>query len=110
MRDFEGDLVLGLHGSGGLLALVDRRSRDLCQELVGNKSSRHVHERVKQTLAKLPGTQRHSLTFDNGSEFARSHLVEKSHCTRLDFADPGCPHQRGTNENTQWPHSTILPQ
>ncbi len=100
LGDFEGDLVLGLPGRGGLLTLVDRRSRFLCLELVDNKTSRHVHERVKQALSKLPGTQRHSITFDNGSEFARCHLVEKSHHTRLYFAEPGCPHQRGTNENT----------
>ena len=100
LGDFEGDLVLGLPGSGGLLTLVDRRSRFLSLESVENKTSRHVHERVKQALSKLPDTQRHSLTFDNGSEFARCYLVEKSHRTRLYFADPGCPHQRGTNENT----------
>lgn len=100
LGDFEGDLVLGLPGSGGLLTLVDRRSRFLCLELVRNKTSRHVHQRLKQALAKLPDGQRRSLTFDNGSEFTRCYLVEKSHGTRLYFADPGCPHQRGTNENT----------
>lgn len=100
LGDFEGDLVLGLPGSGGLLTLVDRRSRFLCLELVRNKTSRHVHQRLKQALVKLPDGQRRSLTFDNGSEFTRCYLVEKSHGTRLYFADPGCPHQRGTNENT----------
>lgn len=82
LGDFEGDLVLGLPGSGGLLTLVDRRSRFLCLELVKNKTSRHVHQRVKQALAKLPDGQRRSLTFDNGSEFTRCYLVEKSHGTR----------------------------
>lgn len=100
LGDFEGDLVLGLPGSGGLLTLVDRRSRFLSLELVHNKTSRHVHQRVQQALSKLPSTKRRSITFDNGSEFVRCHLVEKSHNTRLYFADPGCPHQRGTNENT----------
>ena len=100
LGDFEGDLVLGLPGSGGLLTLVDRRSRFLSLELVDNKTSRHVHGRVQQALSKLPSTKRRSITFDNGSEFARCHFVEKSHNTRLYFADPGCPHQRGTNENT----------
>ena len=97
LGDFEGDLVLGLPGSGGLLTLVDRRSRFLSLELVENQTSRHVPDRVKQALSKLPGTQRRSITFDNGTEFARGHLVEKSHHTPLDIADPGCPHQRGTN-------------
>jgi IS30 family transposase len=69
-------------------------------EKVHDKSARHVHDKFKDALAKLPATQRHSTTFDNGTEFARCHLVENSHGTRLYFADPGCPYQRGTNENT----------
>ena len=89
LGDFEGDLVLGLPGSGGLLTLVDRRSRFLSLELIDNKTSRHVPDRVQQALSKLPSTQRRSITFDNGSEFARCHLVEKSHSTRLYFAEPG---------------------
>ena len=100
LGDFEGDLVLGQPGSGGLLTVVDRRSRFLCLEKVDDKTARHVHEKFRQALSKLPADKRHSTTFDNGTEFARCHLVEKTHGTKLYFADPGCPHQRGTNENT----------
>ncbi len=57
LGDFEGDFVLGLPGSGGLLTLVDRRSRFLCWELVQNKTARHVHQPLKQALAKLPDGQ-----------------------------------------------------
>lgn len=100
LGDFEGDLVLGRTGTGGLLTLVDRRSRFLGLEKVRNKTARHVHSQFRKALTKLPAQQRHSTTFDNGSEFARCHLVEQTHGTRLYFADPGCPHQRGANENT----------
>ena len=100
LGDFEGDLVLGQPGTGGLLTVVDRRSRFLCLEQVHDKTARHVHEKFRQALSKLPADKRHSTTFDNGTEFARCHLVEKTHGTKLYFADPGCPHQRGTNENT----------
>ena len=100
LGDFEGDLVLCQPGSGGLLTVVDRRSRFLCLEKVHNKTARHVHEQFRQALPKLPADKRHSTTFDNGTEFARCHLVEKTHGSKLYFADPGCPHQRGTNENT----------
>jgi len=41
-----------------------------------------------------------SITFDNGTEFARCHRLEKHLGMELYFADPGCPYQRGTNENT----------
>ena len=42
----------------------------------------------------------HSITFDNGTEFARCYRLEKHLGLKLYFADPGCPYQRGTNENT----------
>jgi IS30 family transposase len=100
LGDFEGDLVLGRTGTGGALTLVDRRSRYLCLEKVRDKTARHVHGQFRKALAKLPATKRRSTTFDNGTEFARCHLVEKSHGTRLYFAEPGRPDQRGTNENT----------
>ena len=41
-----------------------------------------------------------TITFDNGTEFARCHRLEKHLGLELYFADPGCPYQRGTNENT----------
>ena len=100
LGDFEGDLVLGRPGSGGLLTVVDRRSRFLCLEKVRNKTAEHVHEKFRQALSKLPENKRHSTTFDNGTEFNNCHRVEKTHGTKLYFAEPGCPHQRGTNENT----------
>ena len=100
LGDFEGDLVLGSPGSGGMLTMVCRKSRYLRVTKVRNKTARHVHGKFKGVLSTLPPNKRHSTTFDNGSEFARCHLVEKSHGTKLYSADPGCPHQRGTNENT----------
>ena len=45
-----------------------------------------------------PGRQHNRAEDDR--EFARCHLVEHTHGTRIYSADPGCPHQRGTNENT----------
>jgi IS30 family transposase len=100
LGDFEGDLVVGPPGTGGVLTLVCRKSRYLRVTKVHNKTARHVHNKYKQVLTSLPTNKRHSTTFDNGTEFARCHLVENSHGTSLYFADPGCPHQRGTNENT----------
>ena len=41
-----------------------------------------------------------SITFDNGAEFARCHRLEKHLGLTLYITDPGCPYQRGTNENT----------
>ena len=100
LGDFEGDTVLGPPGTGGLATLVDRRSRFTIVVKIQSKHAEHVHEKLKQRLKELDEERRRSITFDNGTEFARCHRLEKHLGIELYFADPGCPYQRGTNENT----------
>ncbi len=100
LGDFEGDTVLGPPGTGGLATLVDRKSRFTIVVKIQSKNADHVHEKIKQRLRDLDEEQRRSITFDNGREFARCHRLEKHLGMELYFADPGCPYQRGTNENT----------
>ena len=100
LGDFEGDTVLGPPGTGGLATLVDRLSRFTIIVKIQSKDAEHVHHRLKQRLKELDEERRHSITFDNGTEFARCHRLEKHLGMQLYFADPGCPYQRGTNENT----------
>jgi transposase, IS30 family len=100
LGDFEGDTVLGPPGTGGLATLVDRKSRLTIAVKVQSKDADHVHGKLKQRLKELAEDRCHSITFDNGTEFARCHRLEKHLGMKLYFADPGCPYQRGTNENT----------
>jgi transposase, IS30 family len=100
LGDFEGDTVLGPPGTGGLATLVDRQSRFTIIVKIQSKDANHVHEKLKQRLKELGEERRRSITFDNGTEFARCHRLEKHLGMQLYFADPGCPYQRGTNENT----------
>lgn len=100
LGDFEGDTVLGPAGTGGLATLVDRKSRFTIVVKVQSKNADHVHEKIKQRLKELDEERCRSITFDNGTEFARCHRLEKHLGMELYFADPGCPYQRGTNENT----------
>jgi IS30 family transposase len=100
LGDFEGDTVLGPPGTGGLATLVDRKSRFTIIIKIQSKDADHVHEKLKQRLKDLDEERRRSITFDNGTEFARCHRLEKHLGMQLYFADPGCPYQRGTNENT----------
>ena len=100
LGDFEGDTVLGPPGTGGLATLVDRKSRFTIIVKVQSKNADHVHKKIKQRLKELDEERRHSITFDNGTEFARCHRLEKHLGMELYYADPGCPFQRGTNENT----------
>jgi transposase, IS30 family len=100
LGDFEGDTVLGSPGTGGLATLVDRKSRFTIIVKVHSKNADHVHEKIMQRMKELDEERRRSITFDNGTEFARCYRLEKHLGMELYFADPGCPYQRGTNENT----------
>ena len=98
--DFEGDLVLGKQGTGGLQTLVDRKSRYLLLMKIARKEARYVYRKTRARLTTLPPPMRHSITFDNGGEFAQCPLLEKSLGVKVYWAEPGRPYQRGTNENT----------
>lgn len=98
--DFEGDTVLGPAGTGGLVTLVDRRSRYTILTKVKNKEARRVRRRIEKRLRPLTAEQRRSITFDNGTEFADCQRLENNLGVQLYFAEPGRPYQRGTNENT----------
>lgn len=100
MGDFEGDLVLGKQGTGGLATLVDRKSRYTLLTKVIRKDSRYVYRATRRRLSQLPAANRRSVTFDNGGEFARCQRLERSLGMKVYWADPGRPYQRGTNENT----------
>jgi len=100
LGDFEGDTVLGPAGTGGVVTLVDRKSRYTIITKIQSKDADHVHQKIKQRIKELEEERRYSITFDNGTEFARCYRLEKHLGLQLYFADPGCPYQRGTNENT----------
>jgi len=100
LGDFEGDTVLGPLGTGGLATLVCRKSRYTIIVKIRSKEADHVHQKIKERLKQLDAERRRSVTFDNGTEFARCHRLQKHLGMELYLADPGCPHQRGTNENT----------
>jgi len=100
LGDFEGDTVLGPAGTGGLATLVDRKSRFTIITKVRCKEADHVHHKIKERLKRLDEDHRRSVTFDNGTEFARCGRLENHLGLKLYYAEPGCPYQRGTNENT----------
>ena len=97
LGDWEGDTVLGTPGKGGLVTLVDRKSRCLSMALIANKEARTVEEAMCHApISSLPV---HSITLDNGSEFAKFREIEKTLNTTIYFADSHSPWQRGSNEN-----------
>lgn len=100
LGDFEGDTVLGSLGTGGMVTLVDRRSRYTLLLKIKAKTSSRVLHAIRKRLRVAAELQLKSITFDNGTEFASVDRLENTERIKLYWAKPGCPHQRGTNENT----------
>lgn len=80
--------------------MVDQFSQRLTMTKMTHKHADHVAQRLIKRLNKSPDQPVHSMTFDNGTEFAKCDKVVKRHHAKLFFARPGCPQQRKTNENT----------
>jgi IS30 family transposase len=100
LGDFEGDTVHGPAGRGGLVTLVDRKSRYTLGEKVPDLKADTVTEASVAALKSVPREKRKSVTFDNGKEFAGHEELARRAGVDVYFAYPHCPWQRGTNENT----------
>ncbi|MEO5658732.1 MAG: IS30 family transposase [Polaromonas sp.] len=97
--DWEGDTVIGKGHQGALVTLVERKSRYTLSSRVASKHSEGVTQAV---IALLRPHQHlcHTVTFDNGKEFAEHAFIAQ--CLQADvyFAHPYHSWERGLNENT----------
>ena len=91
--------MMGGHGGGGLLTLVDRKTRFTRIEPVRSKHADHVADVLIGALSAIKD-QVHTLTMDNGNEFAQHQRVAKALQAKVYFAHPYCAWERGANENT----------
>jgi IS30 family transposase len=89
---------------------VDRASRYLIARKVKTCASKPVAERLQQTIRRLPDSKRHSLTLDNGREFARPAELERRLRLHVFFAHPYQTWERGINENTNGLLRQYLPK
>lgn len=98
--DWEGDTVEGAKGSGHITTHVERKSRYLVSAKLANKTATATADAINSAFRRVPRGLRHTLTLDNGKEFARFREIEKNTGLAVYFADPYSAWQRGTNENT----------
>lgn len=94
---WEGDTILG---EGRILTLVERVSRFTYIFKLEGKVSESVKEKIKKLRKMLPKKLLKSITFDNGKEFSKHRGINLETLIEIYFANPGNPHERGTNENT----------
>jgi IS30 family transposase len=98
--DFEADLIEGTKkGKAVLLTLVDRKTQFLLVEKCANKAASEVSKAMIKSLKPYKG-RIHTITSDNGKEFAEHALVAQKLGIKYFFAKPYAAWQRGLNENT----------
>lgn len=97
--DWEGDTVIGKGQKGALLTLVERGSRYTLANMLPSKHAEGITAATVDLLGPLKG-KCHTLTFDNGKEFAGHESMAKQLKMAIYFAHPYHSWERGLNENT----------
>ena len=97
--DWEIDTIIGAHHQGVLLSLVERKSRLCLIARLANKSAQEV-ERTTINLLDSIKEKVHTVTSDNGKEFAKHESIAKNLDAQFFFAHPYASWERGLNENT----------
>lgn len=97
--DWELDTVIGKNHKQALVTVVERKSRLTLTKKVPRKTAANVTETIIELLTPFKNWT-HTLTADNGREFAGHIKVAKSLKTKFYFAHPFSSWERGLNENT----------
>lgn len=97
--DWEADTIIGLEKKGGILSLVERRSRYCLLQKVAKRSPETVAEAFCTQLLPHKGRVL-TITSDNGIEFTRHETIAERLDADFFFADPYSSWQRGSIENT----------
>jgi IS30 family transposase len=98
LGDWEADTVIGKGHKGVLVTLAERVSK---KTLIAHVPSKHA-EVVKDAIVKLLQSEKkqlHTITFDNGKEFAYHAQIKKELGGDNYFAHPYHSWERGLNEN-----------
>ena len=81
-----------------ILTLHERSSRLLLAAKPPGKSASPIARMIGRLLAPLPQELRQTVTFDNGTEFARHYELHRCDIATF-FCDPYAPWQKGGIEN-----------
>ena len=96
---WETDLMAFRHNTEVLLVTHERKSRMKFAWIQPNKGAEAVRIKMCEHLLALPKKLRRSITYDNGTEFAQHHLINKATGTKSYFCHTHSPWQKGGVEN-----------
>jgi len=97
--DWEADTILGKGRRQPLVTLTDRKSRFTRIHKPAHKTAQLVADAVIELLLVWKDRV-HTITSDNGKEFAEFQRIGEALKTVVYFAHPYASWERGTNENT----------
>jgi IS30 family transposase len=97
--DWEIDTVIGKGHSGALVTIVERVTKFTVSAQVNSKSAADVTRATIALLKPLKDVV-HTITADNGKEFAYHEEISKALSADVYFAHPYSSWERGLNENT----------
>lgn len=95
---WEADLMMFAKYGQAILTVHERKSRLLLAIRLSSKAANGVARHLVNLFAVIPPPLRQTVTFDNGTEFAR-HLALRSLSIETFFCDPYAPWQKGGIEN-----------
>jgi len=107
--DWEVDTVIGRPGGVVLVTLAERKSRLSLIALAANKTAQAVRAALLRLLRPIVD-QVHTLTYDNGKEFAYHESISEALNAPGFFAHPYHSWERGLNENTNGLIRQYLPK
>lgn len=106
---WEADLVLFAKYGQAVLTIHERHSRILLATRPSDKAARRVARHLLRLFAPMPPQLRKTVTFDNGTEFARHYQLHRLAITTF-FCDPHAPWQKGGIENAIGRMRRFLPR
>ena len=106
---WEADLMMFAKYGQAILTVHERSSRILLAARPDNKTANLVAELIEQLLRPVPAQLRRTITFDNGTEFAR-HSRLHSLDLQTFFCDPYAPWQKGGIENAIGRMRRLIPR
>jgi IS30 family transposase len=99
LGDLEIDTVIGQNHKGALLTINDRVSSYVIIEKLNGKDAKELAEKLMTRL--FPYKEKiHTITSDNGKEFAEHKMIGSELKVDFFFAKPYHSWERGANENT----------
>lgn len=100
-------MVISHNSHCALLTLVDRASKRVIIEKIENKTMKSTSSAIIKALKNQPV---HTITFDNGAEFAGHEAIANALKTKIYFAHPYKSCERGLNEHTNGLIRQFLPK